>query len=183
MLKDFQTNAIRKVIKRLCDRAEQGFLRRNRQKSGPDEVTSLTVIDAVALNPQISTRQIERQYGISKSTANRVLKLNKFHPYHIHLTQQEERDYQRRVRFCNWLEIKFNKMSGSLLIRFFLMEPRFVIEEALIDITAIIIQMLIHIGREAKSSNGSGPLTFGQASWEMLLLVHIFLKKISMQSI
>lgn len=32
-----------------------------------------------------------------------MLKLNKFHPYHIHLTQQlEERDYQRRVRFCNW---------------------------------------------------------------------------------
>ena len=29
----------RKVIKRLCYRAEQGFLRRNRRKSGPDEVT------------------------------------------------------------------------------------------------------------------------------------------------
>ncbi|EFN74405.1 hypothetical protein EAG_08094, partial [Camponotus floridanus] len=69
----------RKVIKRLCDRAEQDFLRRNRRKSDPDEVTSLTVTGAVALNPQISTRQIERQHGVSKSTAS-VLKFNKFHP-------------------------------------------------------------------------------------------------------
>jgi len=38
------------------------------------------------------------------------------------------------------------------------MKSRFVIEEALIDITSIIIQMLIHIGREAKSSkHGSSP--------------------------
>ncbi|EFN65807.1 hypothetical protein EAG_05468, partial [Camponotus floridanus] len=74
----------RKVIKRLCDRAELFLEETNRRKSGPDEVTSLTIIGTVALNPQISTRQIERQHGVSKSTAS-VLKFNKFHPYHIHL--------------------------------------------------------------------------------------------------
>ncbi|EFN87395.1 hypothetical protein EAI_17589, partial [Harpegnathos saltator] len=35
------------------------------------------------LNPQISTRQIEKQHDIPKSTANRMLRATKFHPYHI----------------------------------------------------------------------------------------------------
>ncbi|EFN88212.1 hypothetical protein EAI_11096, partial [Harpegnathos saltator] len=30
------------------------------------------------------------RYSIYKSSTNRVLKLNKFHSYHIHLTQQLE---------------------------------------------------------------------------------------------
>jgi len=54
------------------------------------------------LNPQISTRVIERQHGIPRSTANRILRIFKFHPYYINLTQQlEGEDFQRRVRFYN----------------------------------------------------------------------------------
>ncbi|EFN82464.1 hypothetical protein EAI_04298, partial [Harpegnathos saltator] len=41
------------------------------------------VIGAAVLNLQISTRQIEKQHGILKSKVNRVLRANKFHPYHI----------------------------------------------------------------------------------------------------
>lgn len=76
----------RKTIRKLTERAQQGSLKRIRQKSGPNAEKSLVVLDAAVLNPQISTRQIERQHGISKSTANRILKINRFHPYHIHLT-------------------------------------------------------------------------------------------------
>lgn len=93
----------RKTIRKLTERAQQGSLKRIRQKSGPNAEKSLVVLDAAVLNPQISTRQIERQHGISKSTANRILKINRFHPYHIHLTHQlEPRDFERRLQFCNW---------------------------------------------------------------------------------
>lgn len=78
----------RKTIRKL--RAQQGSLKRIRQKSGPNAEKSLVFLDAAVLNLQISTRQIERQHGISKSTANRILKINRFHPYHIHLTHQLE---------------------------------------------------------------------------------------------
>jgi len=62
----------------------------------------VATIASVMLNPQISTRVIERQHGIPRSTVNRILKTFKFHPYHINLTQQLGwEDFQRQVRFCN----------------------------------------------------------------------------------
>lgn len=76
----------RKTRRKLTERAQQGSLKRVRQKSGPNAANSLVVLSATVLNPQISTRQIERQHGISKSIANRILIINKFHPYYIHLT-------------------------------------------------------------------------------------------------
>ncbi|EFN87566.1 hypothetical protein EAI_04278, partial [Harpegnathos saltator] len=43
------------------------------------------------------------EHGISKSTANRIFKINRFHPYHIHLTQKlEQRDFEQRLQFYNW---------------------------------------------------------------------------------
>jgi len=41
----------RKTIKRLSERAGQDTLKRISQKSGPNEVTSLAVVDTVALSP------------------------------------------------------------------------------------------------------------------------------------
>jgi len=79
----------RKVMKRLSDRAEHwGTLKRTRTKTSPNEATAVAIIASVMLNPQISIMVIERQHGISKSTANRILRTFKFYPYHIHLTQQ-----------------------------------------------------------------------------------------------
>ena len=74
-----------------------------RRKFGPNEATSLTVLDTVFLNPQVSMRKIEKEQGISKSTANCVFKAYKFYPYYIYLIQQlEEGIFQCRLRFCNW---------------------------------------------------------------------------------
>ncbi|EZA58494.1 hypothetical protein X777_01115 [Ooceraea biroi] len=111
-------------------------------------------MSAVSINLHISTRKIEQQHGIPKSTANRILKTNKFHPYYIHLTQHlEQRDFQRRLRFS--------------------------IEGALLDITGIIIRMKILIGKEIRNFKGSGLLTSGQELLAITSLVHIFLKKTS----
>jgi len=70
---------------------------------GPNAANSLVVLGATVLNPLISTRQIERQHGISKSIANRIIKINRIHPYHIHLTHQlEPKNFEQRLQFCNW---------------------------------------------------------------------------------
>lgn len=97
----------RTTMKDLCIRAEQGSLKRVRQKSGANEAKTVTVIASTTLNPQISTRQIERQHGVPRSTANRILMNEKFHPYHIHLVHTlEETDFARRLAFCNWVQVK-----------------------------------------------------------------------------
>lgn len=93
----------RRTIQRLTARAERGNLRRIRRKTGPAELKSLVVLGAAAVDPSVSTRKIEQRHGITKSTANRIFRLHKFHPYHICLTQTlEPGDLERRLRFCNW---------------------------------------------------------------------------------
>jgi len=46
------------------------------------EATAVATFASVMINPQISTRIIERQYDIQKSTVNRILRIFKFYPYH-----------------------------------------------------------------------------------------------------
>jgi len=63
----------RKVMKRLSDRAEhRSTLKRTRLKTSPNEATAVATIASIIidiwgfnimLNPQISIRIIERQYG------------------------------------------------------------------------------------------------------------------------
>ncbi|KAG5311381.1 SETMR methyltransferase, partial [Acromyrmex insinuator] len=95
----------RKTIKRLCTRAENGSLKRERRKSGASEEKSVAVVAAAIVDPHMSTREIKKRHDIPKSTANRILKAQKFHPYHIHMLQKlEETDYPRRLVFCNWVQ-------------------------------------------------------------------------------
>jgi len=46
-----------------------------------DNLTVLVVLSMIAINPRVSTRQIERELGISKSTSYRILTIHNFHPY------------------------------------------------------------------------------------------------------
>ncbi|KYN18102.1 hypothetical protein ALC57_09610 [Trachymyrmex cornetzi] len=63
-----------------------------------------------AINPRVSTRQIERELGIPKSTSHRILTTHNFHPYHITLTQQLTlNDFQQRLEFCRWAQIMLNR--------------------------------------------------------------------------
>jgi len=87
-------------------RARQGRMKRDRQKVNYDNDARLaTVLAAVHLNPQISSRQIERQIGIPRKTALRLLKNAKYHAYHITLTQTmkiTDEDMRVRLLFCQW---------------------------------------------------------------------------------
>lgn len=91
-----------KTIKRLLVRARRGNLKRvrNRTQLNDNNVRSLAVLGMIHLNPQISSREIEHQLGIPRSTALRILRTTKFHPYHITLTQAHtEHQKMNRVEF------------------------------------------------------------------------------------
>jgi len=97
------------TIRDLELRARQGRMKRDRQKVNYDNDARLaTVLAAVHLNPQISSRQIERQIGIPRKTALRLLKNAKYHAYHITLTQAiTDEDMRVRLLFCQWAEQMF----------------------------------------------------------------------------
>ncbi|CAL1688642.1 unnamed protein product [Lasius platythorax] len=68
---------------------------------------AINVLAAVAVNPHLSTRQISRDSGISKSSVSRILRNNRMHPYHISLHQElTGNDFIQRVNFCNWMQEK-----------------------------------------------------------------------------
>ena len=93
------------TIKHVVDRAERGNLKRIRKKTGAGEVETVVTVAAIQMDPHTSTRKIQYQHGVPKSTANRILRNYKLHPYHITLTQAlKNEDFIRRVRFCNWAE-------------------------------------------------------------------------------
>lgn len=95
------------VIRNIYLRARQGQLKRVRQHHTYDDndVHVLVVLAIVHLDPHISTRQIERQYRIPRSTAWRILHSQRHHPYRIILTQDVTPiDMQVRLQFCQWAQ-------------------------------------------------------------------------------
>lgn len=68
----------------------------------PPEVENL-VLNEVRENPEVSTREIEANTHVPKTTAHRILKRQQYHPYKIYINQGlQEGDSERRLRFCNW---------------------------------------------------------------------------------
>ena len=71
------------------------------------------ILNTVEDEPRISTRNVSRQTGISKSSIHRVLKRNLLHPYHAQKVQELlPEDLDRRVTFCRFIlrqEIHFQK--------------------------------------------------------------------------
>ncbi|EFA08485.1 Transposable element Tc3 transposase-like Protein [Tribolium castaneum] len=73
------------------------------------------VRNAVEEDPNVSTRIIARQHNISKSSFQRILKSNKFHPYKISLHQElRPGDYESRMEFCQHLIHLFEENNDLL---------------------------------------------------------------------
>src|SRR5215467_11024129 len=82
------------------------FAKRTRNKTKPvvNEANTINICAAIALNPHISQRVLARTSGVSRSSIQRIMNNQKYHPYHIVLTQELlRRDFERRITFCNWL--------------------------------------------------------------------------------
>lgn len=62
------------------------------------------VVHTVEENPEISTRQLASESGMSQWKVRDILKENKYHPYHFMTVQAlQQGDYEARQYFCRWL--------------------------------------------------------------------------------
>ena len=78
-----------------------------------NEETEFAIIGSVVEDPHSSTRQIGQQLSLSQSTVSRVLRRNKFHPYHVQLLQGlNQNDFARRQQFCQWALNKQRQQNG-----------------------------------------------------------------------
>lgn len=74
----------------------------SRQKH-PNEEKEYQVLQSVIENPETSTRTIEDQTGVARSTVQFVLRKNKFKPYKFRICQGlRPGDDERRRNFCEW---------------------------------------------------------------------------------
>lgn len=97
----------RQTFKNVCDKLRQtgslGVRKSERQKQVINEEMEISVLASVSRNPHISSRQIERESGISRRSILRILHRHKFHPYHVSLHQElHGNDFMNRVAFCRW---------------------------------------------------------------------------------
>lgn len=77
--------------------------KRQRVRPVNNEENAFSVLLSITENPHVSTRDLSRQLDISQSTVSKIIRTNKFHPYHIQLLQElNEADFARRNHFCNW---------------------------------------------------------------------------------
>lgn len=86
---------------------------KNIQNGGRPKIndnTKLDILLAVEDNPYGSTRQIAAQNGICQQSVVNILHGEKYHPYKVHFSQElSERDYDRRLEFCEVMQDKCNE--------------------------------------------------------------------------
>ena len=71
-------------------------------KRAIDDGNTINILTAVIRDPHVSTRQFERESGISRRSTLRILHVNQFHPFHISHQQLNENDFHKRLQFCEW---------------------------------------------------------------------------------
>lgn len=91
--------------KRLREHGELCKKIRNKPKPVTNENNSVNILAAITLNPHISQRKLAQTSHISRTSIQRILKRQKYHPYHLILSQElSMADYDYRVTFCEWLQ-------------------------------------------------------------------------------
>lgn len=82
----------------------------NRRKSVITPDNEFNILAALVENPHVSTRQLEKDFEISRTSVRRIISKYKFHPYHIQMHQElKEADFLNRMNFCNWVEQNLNE--------------------------------------------------------------------------
>ena len=99
----------RQTFTNVCNKLRQTGCLSTRKSDCKKKVThegnEVGVLAMVARNPHVSSRQIERESGVSKRSVLRILHRHKFHPYHLSLHQElHGTDFVNRVRFCEWAQ-------------------------------------------------------------------------------
>lgn len=93
--------------------------KRQRAKRVTNEEAEIDVLAALYDRPQMSTREISNELGVSQTSIINILKRQKFHPFKISLHQELlDADFHRRLQLCNWLllEIENNPMFLGMIL-------------------------------------------------------------------
>ena len=75
------------IVSRLRETGSLSPRKRIRNKTVTNEAAEVAVLAAVAINPHASSREMEREIGISRTSVLRILHRHQFHPFHISLHQ------------------------------------------------------------------------------------------------
>lgn len=99
-----------KSFSRVEEKMRTGFFpnlkHSHHQKAVRTEENVVNVLAYVAVNPHVSIRTLARECNISRSTIQRILRENKFHPFKIHLVQGlRPTDFERRLEFIATLRV------------------------------------------------------------------------------
>lgn len=80
-----------------------GYEKKERTRSVTHEENQVLVAAAVVQDPHLSSREMSRELEISQTSVSRILRKNKFHPYHVQLVQElDHADFNNRLQFCEW---------------------------------------------------------------------------------
>lgn len=77
-----------KIFKRVRKTGQLTPIREKHNHRASDELHKTVVLAAVEADPHSSTREIAREADVSQSTVCRILKIEKFHPFHINLIHE-----------------------------------------------------------------------------------------------
>lgn len=78
-----------------------------RRKPIQTEDNVINILAYLQVNPHISTRCLQQECGVSRTTIQRILKNHKYHPFKIHLTQGlTPSDPERRLNFIAEMTVK-----------------------------------------------------------------------------
>lgn len=76
--------------------------RSGRPKTATNEEKAVNVLQSFVENPHVSINRVAQEHEICHGSVHNILKVNKYHPYKVHLTQElSEDDFDRRVEFCD----------------------------------------------------------------------------------
>jgi ribosomal protein S13 len=89
------------IINKFMETGSVQNIKHERNRPVRNEGVEVAVIGHVLMDNKQSLRQIASASGVSKSSVQRILKEQNFHPYKIRLVHElNEDDYDRRLQFC-----------------------------------------------------------------------------------
>ena len=93
-----------RLHQRLLDTGSVVRSRRENSSAAVDVGIEDYIIDLVTTNPNVSSRDLASEIGVSHWYVLKLLNKNHFHPYHFTQVQAlEENDFAPREEFCRWL--------------------------------------------------------------------------------
>ena len=88
------------IVSRLRETGSFSPRKRIRNKTVTNEEAEVAVLAAVAINSHASSREMEREIGISRTSVLRIVHRHQVHPFHIFLRQAlDDNNFQIRLEY------------------------------------------------------------------------------------